>query len=425
MRSPREDFEAAGRRLESLHLPHHSSAPAPTDDMPTVPIPARAATTTFDAPSKRERFEVKPPLTRFIRRAITNAFSLWSHWSTAVVRGWGWFPRVEPYVGYGTGDYSRLICRTVYGPARGQSGELTRGIRGMLAVPAGRTHVQASIDDTPLNTVQVGVSEVYDKVDRTRDMSGEYAISDSAGYLDLVAEHRLSPGIHRVSYSVPGRKPVSANLYTIPASAKVGIISDVDDTIMITQAPVLWKAAYNLLFLDPKKKASVPGMSVLFTRISDLFPDAPFFYLSTSPWNVESAIRNFIIDHGFPEGPLLLRDLDPRPKTFVPTGPQHKLEFAEQLMADFPDMKFILVGDDGQKDPTTYATIVKRYPGRVLAIAIRQLSPKEAPGLASVAGLTSTQPMPVTEVPVFTGTTGSNLLKTMLPYLKEHAKNAD
>ena len=115
---------------------------------------------------------------------------------------------------------------------------------------------------------------------------------------------------------------------------------------------MLWKAAYNLLFLNPKKKASVPGMSVLFTRIADLFPGAPFFYLSTSPWNVESSIRNFITDHGFPEGPLLLRDLDPRPKTFVPSGPQHKLEFAEQLMADFPDMKFILVGDDGQKDPT-------------------------------------------------------------------------
>ena len=106
---------------------------------------------------------------------------------------------------------------------------------------------------------------------------------------------------------------------------------------------------YNLLFLDPKKKASVPGMSVLFTRIADLFPGAPFFYLSTSPWNVESSIRNFITDHGFPEGPLLLRDLDPRPKTFVPTGPQHKLEFAEQLMADFPDMKFILVAMTGRK----------------------------------------------------------------------------
>ena len=131
----------------------------------------------------------------------------------------------------------------------------------MLTVPAPRTHVQASIDDMPLNTIQIGDSEVYDKVDRTRDLSSEYAVSDSAGYLDLVAEHRLEPGIHRVSYSVKRRKPVSANLYTIPASAKVGIISDVDDTIMITQAPVLWKAAYNLLFLNPKKKASVPGMS--------------------------------------------------------------------------------------------------------------------------------------------------------------------
>ena len=167
------------------------------------------------------------------------------------------------------------------------------------------------------------------------------------------------------------------------------------------------------------ERAGVPQqLRDLFTRIADLFPGAPFFYLSTSPWNVESSIRNFITDHGFPEGPLLLRDLDPRPKTFVPTGPQHKLEFAEQLMADFPDMKFILVGDDGQKDPTTYATIARRYPGRVLAIVIRELSPRESTGLASVTGLTSTQPTPVTDVPVFTGTTGSNILKTMLPYLK-------
>ncbi|OZG61134.1 ABC transporter ATP-binding protein [Bifidobacterium myosotis] len=413
MRSPREDFEAADRRLRHQARPDF-------DDMPTVPIPARKAVTTFDAASKRERIEFKPFTTRLIRRTITGVFGAWSRISTAVVRHLGWYPRVEPYVGYGTGDYSRLICRTVYAPERAQSGVLSRGIRGMLAVPAPRTHVQASIDGVPLNTVQVGVSETYDKVDSSQIRSVEYAVSDSAGYLDLVAEHRLTPGIHRVFYTVGRRKPVGANLYTIPASAKVGIISDVDDTIMITQAPVFWKAAYNLLFLDPKKKASVPGMSVLFARIADLFPGAPFFYLSTSPWNVESSIRHFITDHGFPEGPLLLRDLDPRPKTFVPTGPQHKLEFAEQLMADFPDMKFILVGDDGQKDPTTYATIVRRYPGRVLAIAIRQLSPRETPGLASVAGMTSTQPIPVTDVPVFTGTTGANLLKTMIPYLKTH-----
>ena len=198
------------------------------------------------------------------------------------------------------------------------------------------------------------------------------------------------------------------------------MISDVDDTIMVTQVPTLWKAAYNMLLLSPRKRASVPGMAVMYNDIRRMFPDAPFFYLSTSPWNVESSIRNFILDYGFPDGPLLLRDLDPRPKTFVPSGVQHKLEYAEQLMEDFPDMKFILLGDDGQKDPSTYAEIAKRYPGRVLAIGIRQLSARESVGgLASVAGFAATQPMPVTDVPVFTGATGSNIRKTMLPYLQQ------
>ncbi len=392
--------------------------------MPTVPIPVRKAVTTFDSASKHERIEVKPPAVRLARRLITTGFGVWAKASTSVVKNLGWFGRVDPYVGYGTERYSRLICRTVYAPERSQSGARTRGIWGMLAIPAPHRAVRIAIDGVPLETVQVGTSEVYDKPDSALNMPSEYMSSDDAGYLDLVAEHRLTPGIHRVSYHVPRRKPVTANLFTIPSSSKVGIISDVDDTIMITQVPTFWKAVYNLLLLNPHKRASVAGMSVLFTKLADLFPDAPFFYLSTSPWNVESSIRHFIADHGYPDGPLLLRDLDPRPKTFIPSGVQHKLEFAEQLMGDFPDMKFILIGDDGQKDPTTYATIARRYPGRVIAIGIRQLSPREASPLGKVLGLSATQPMPVTDVPVFTGTTGANLMKTMLPYLEKYVRDS-
>lgn len=387
--------------------------------MATVPIPARNVVTTFDSASQHERIEIKPPLTRWFRRVVSKGFNLWMTLSTPVVQRLGWYEQVEPYVGYGTETYSRLICRTVYAPERHHPGGRSRGIWRMLAIPAPHRRVRVAIDGIPLRTVQVGSSESYDKPDRTRNQTAEYAVSDSAGYLDLVAEHRLTPGIHRVSCAVSRRKPVPSNLFIIPSSSKVGIISDVDDTIMITQVPTLWKAVYNVLFANPKKRASVPGMSVLFTKLATLFPEAPFFYLSTSPWNVEGSIRHFINDHGYPAGPLLLRDLDPRPKTFIPTGVQHKLEFAEQLMGDFPDMRFILIGDDGQKDPTTYATIARRYPGRVIAIGIRQLSPREASPLGSVSGISATQPMPVTDVPVFTGTTGANLMKTMLPYLEQ------
>ena len=207
---------------------------APSDDMATVPIPAHKVATTFDTASKHERIEAKPLLTRLFRHAVTGTFGIWLKFSTALVHALDWYPRVEPYVGYGTEHYSRLICRTVYGPFKRQAGRLTRGIRAMLTIPSPHTKVRIAIDGVPLETVQVGASEVYDEVDAQRNVSSEFAASDSAGYLDLVAEHSLEPGVHDVSYKVRSRKPVKANLFTIPSGTKVGVISDVDSNSAVT-----------------------------------------------------------------------------------------------------------------------------------------------------------------------------------------------
>ena len=161
--------------------------------MPTVPIPARRVVTTFDSASKHERIEAKPPLVRLFRRAVSTVFNLWMRVSTPVVEQLGWYDQIEPYVGYGTEAYSRLICRTVYAPEHHRPGARIRGIWGMLAIPAPHRRVRVAIDGTPLETVQVGTSESYDKPDAKRRQTAEYAVSDSAGYLDLVAEHRLTP----------------------------------------------------------------------------------------------------------------------------------------------------------------------------------------------------------------------------------------
>lgn len=279
---------------EPQPLPQSEPDAISEDDMPTVPIPARKVVTIFDAASKHERIEVKPPLTQLFRRAITKAFNGWVTVSTNMVRNLNWYPRVEPYVGYGTEHYSRLICRTVYGPFKRQAGRLTRGIRAMLTIPSPHTKVRIAIDGMPLETVQVGMSEVYDEVDAQRNVSSEFVASDSAGYLDLVAEHSLEPGVHDVSYKVRSRKPVKANLFTIPSGTKVGVISDVDDTVMVAQAPSLMKAAYNLLLLDPKKKMPVAGMNLLFNRIADMFPDARSFTCRRrrGTWKARSGISS-------------------------------------------------------------------------------------------------------------------------------------
>ncbi|MBH9979182.1 DUF2183 domain-containing protein [Bifidobacterium sp. W8108] len=379
------------------------------------PWQVTSVSTAFDAAGPGERIESRPAPVRLARRIVTGLFEFWVGLSTGLTGRMGWFPRIQPYVGYGTQAYSRLICRTVLSDSQGRSDRTMRGIRELLTVPAPRTRVALAIDQVRLGTVQVGDSAVYDAVDSSRNQNGEFVLSDRSGYLDLVAEHHLTPGTHQVSYKVQGRPTVTAPLYIVPPEARFGVISDVDDTIMVSQVPTHWKAAWNFLLSDPHNRSSVAGMSVFYNRIHDLDPSAPFFYLSASPWNVEGAIRGFIRDHGFPSGPLLLRDLDPRPKTFVPSIVQHKMEFIHQLMADFPHMRFVLIGDDGQSDPTTFAEVVHRYPGRVLAIGIRQLSPGES-GLG-IINRTSSQPAPETGVPVFYGTTGVNLMRTMLPYL--------
>ncbi len=379
------------------------------DLMPDTPILARRVETLFDNVSDEESIENKPTPVQVARRAVTFGFGLWTRISAREARRMGWIPRVEPYVGYGTTVFSRLICRTTYAPQGQERRPVHAGIRQAFMVPAGHVRVAVSIDGVPVLAVQIGSSEAFDHLDPSLVRSSASIASDSQGYLDLLIQRRLKPGVHDVEYMVGNRNAVHSQLMVIPTNASVGIISDVDDTIMITDVPRLWSAVFNMLFRSPYRRRAVPGMPDFYQKMREALPGAPFFYLSTSPWNVESSIRHLIRANGYPQGPLLLRDFDPRPKTFVPTGVQHKLEFADQLMSDFPNMRFILLGDDGQSDPTTYATIAKKYPGRVAAIGLRQVRRRGC--------IESAQAMPEVDVPVFYGTTGDVLARAMMPFI--------
>jgi hypothetical protein len=388
----------------------------------TGKITARKARTAIDAVPDQKSVRDKPLHIQAVRALVTGIFTGWAASSQCVTTNLlGWFPRVEPYIGYGTQEFARLICRTTYAPRDVKMGKLVRGIRSTFIVPATHVPVKIAIDGIPLDVVQIGDDEFYDPVDARRNRSGDYAISDFHGYLDLVTTKNLAPGIHNVSYRVKHRHPIYAPLRIIPDRATIGIVSDIDDTIIVTQVPSPLRATINMMFRSPRSRRAVPGMSRFYRRLHDALPDAPFFYLSTSPWNVEPGFRHILSAKGFPQGPFLLRDLDPRAGTFIPSGVDHKLEFAKQLMDDFPHMKFVFIGDDGQKDPSTFAQIVSRFPGRVLAIGIRQLSPAEAMLRNGVPG---GEAVPQTNVPVFYGHTGDELCRTMLPFLKNAQKNA-
>ena len=59
----------------------------------------------------------------------------------------------------------------------------------------------------------------------------------------------MTPGTHTITYRVGKRPPWHRPLFISPDGSPVGIISDVDDTIMVSQVPHMAKAALKFLLL--------------------------------------------------------------------------------------------------------------------------------------------------------------------------------
>ena len=86
-----------------------------------------------------------------------------------------------------------------------------------------------------------------------------------------------------------------------------------------------------------------------------------------------------------------------------------------RLAEEFPDVRWLLVGDDGQHDPDLYSEFARSHPQNVAAVAIRHLSPTEQV-LASGLPVPMDQAKSVPGTPWVSGTDGaalSNRLATL------------
>jgi phosphatidate phosphatase APP1 len=276
----------------------------------------------------------------------------------------GWVPRVEPYTGYGSPGRVRILARA------------------LLAAPGTHADEAAERDrDAPRRTVRgwrsfltaqvPGVTVTVVVGDRTHEVQ-----ADRGGYVDAVVESDLAPGWHEVTLSLGGES-VSAPVVVLDPARRAALVSDIDDTIMVTALPRPLLAAWNSLVLHQNARRVVPGMAGLYRRWQQANPGAPAFYLSTGAWNVAPMVRRFIARHGYPVGPLLLTDWGPTNTGWFRSGQQHKLETLRRLIREFPEVRWVLVGDDGQHDPQIYRKIASEHPDHVELIAIRQLSPTE------------------------------------------------
>jgi phosphatidate phosphatase APP1 len=179
------------------------------------------------------------------------------------------------------------------------------------------------------------------------------------------------------------RLSVTAQVLVPPADAEYGVISDIDDTIIKTTATNILAMSRNTFFHSAHTRLPFAGVSEFYRALQlgrNGKRNNPFFYVSSSPWNLYDLLLDFMDLNNIPEGPLLLRDFGfDQNKSGATDHMGHKFHEIQNILMTYPQLNFILIGDSGQEDPKIYREVVKRFPGRILAIYIRdvQLADRE------------------------------------------------
>ncbi len=162
-----------------------------------------------------------------------------------------------------------------------------------------------------------------------------------------------------------------------PADAEYGIISDIDDTVIKTAATNLLAMGKTVLLANARTRLPFAGVAEFYKALQlgrNGKRNNPFFYVSSSPWNMYDLLKDFLDLNKIPEGPILLRDIGFGGETKMRGGHMgHKFKEIKQILEAYPHLQFVLVGDSGQEDPVIYREVVKQFPGRVLAIYIRDV----------------------------------------------------
>lgn len=288
----------------------------------------------------------------------------------------GRLPGVIPYIGYGSTEWVRVLGRVLYLPeTEPQEAEApaeslrpvvaqvarVRGWRSFTSVHVPHSPVRVLIDGEPITEVA----------------------SDRGGVIDHVVPVKLSPGWHTITLQANGARSgraeaAHAPVYIVDPTAHFGLLSDVDDTILNTALPKPLVAAWNSFVLDEHARTSTPGMPVLYDHLLAKHPGSPVIYLSTGAWNVAPALSRFLERNLYPMGSLLLTDWGPTTDRWFRSGKDHKTRELSRLAREFPDVKWVLVGDDGQHDEELYQRFATAHPENVAAVLIRQLSVGQA-----------------------------------------------
>jgi len=200
------------------------------------------------------------------------------------------------------------------------------------------------------------------------------------------SETEVEAGWHQVIIKCIGQDEKTLATGTgeiyIPHSTQYGFISDIDDTVLVSHSANTRKKLYLLFTKNPQTRKTFSEVIQNYQLLSQAHTTQavpnPFFYISNSEWNLYNDLDDFFYYNRLPKGTFLLNHLKRWHQLFK-TGDAEgdtKLRRAIRVLNTFPKQLFVLLGDNSQKDPGIYASLVGLYPERIFAVYIRNIDTK-------------------------------------------------
>jgi len=272
--------------------------------------------------------------------------------------------QLEPLFAFGNSEIIYFKARVVEGYKQSVPSEKKSAPRNLLA--AVRRYSGSSVPDIKVKAY-LGGQEVM-------------MVSDGEGIVDGYFRCRSTGENEHIHFSFVKEDDVEFQSADVKfpvsryeADHPLGIISDIDDTILVSKATQIGEKLWLSISKNAYTRRPFPGISKFYQGLTN-HGENPVFYVSSSDWNLNELIKDFLKFREIPKGPLLLQDLHVNLRNIWKSGGgshAHKGEKIRFIFDLYPQMKFILIGDSGQHDPELYAEAIKEYPGRVKAVYIR------------------------------------------------------
>jgi phosphatidate phosphatase APP1 len=166
----------------------------------------------------------------------------------------------------------------------------------------------------------------------------------------------------------------------VPHQTQYGFISDIDDTVLVSHSSTTGKKLRVLFTKNPRSRKTFSDVVKFYNLLALSHTNAetlnPFFYVSSSEWNLYDNLNEFFKFNDLPKGAFLLNQIKVWYQLFKTGNTKHqgKLIRVKRIFDAFPRQKFVLLGDNSQKDPEIYAALANKYPDKVVAIYIRNIT---------------------------------------------------